>query len=147
MELLLKKNLENLGEMGEIVDVAPGYARNFLLPKGYAEKLTPGALKRVEALKKKLEEQKTAQRVQLKEMLDQLKSRESFTIMAEADEEGHLYGSVNETMVAALLQEDGFAVEKKHIIIDDPIKTCDIFNIGIRIGEDETQIRLWVVAK
>ena len=58
MELLLKKNLENLGEMGEIVDVAPGYARNFLLPKGYAELLTPGALKRVESLKKKLEEVK-----------------------------------------------------------------------------------------
>ena len=147
MELLLKENVEHLGEMGEIVEVSPGYARNFLLPKGLAEKLTPAALRRVESLKRKLEEQKAMQRQQWSVMLKDIEARESFTIMAEADENGHLYGSVTEVMVTDMLKDEGFELDKKHIVIEDAIKTCDIFNIAIKIGEDNATFKLWVVAK
>ncbi|MFC1582933.1 50S ribosomal protein L9 [Planctomycetota bacterium] len=147
MELLLKENVEHLGEMGEIVDVSPGYARNFLIPKGLAEKLTPAAMRRVESLKRKLEEHKAAQRQQMSVMLKEIEGRESFTIIAEADENGHLYGSVTEVMVADMLKDEGFELDKKHIIIEDPIKTCDIFSVAIKIGEEDAAFKLWVVAK
>lgn len=147
MELLLKNSVESLGEMGEIVNVSAGYARNYLIPKGYAEILTPAALLKVQALKKKLEEQTKTEERKQKDMLTELESRESFTVMCEADENGHLYGSVSESMIAELLQEEGFRVEKKQIIIEEPIKTCDIFSLDVKIGEDTAQIKLWVVAK
>ena len=147
MELLLKKTIDKVGELGEIVDVSPGYARNYLIPKGYAEPLSPAALRRVEQLKKKMAEEEALKTRQEKQMLKDIQARESFTIMAEADETGQLYGSVTETMIADLLRDEGFDVDKKHILIEEPIKNCDIFSITVKIGEETGQFKLWVVAK
>jgi len=147
MELLLKKTIEKVGELGEIVDVSPGYARNYLIPKGYAEPISPAGLRRVEQLKKNIAEEQAFKTRQEKEMLRNIQSRESFTIMAEADENGKLYGSVTESMIADVLKNDGFDIDKKNIIIDEPIKNCDIFSISVKIGEEQTQFKLWVVAK
>lgn len=147
MELLLKKTIEKVGELGEIVDVSPGYARNYLIPKGYAELLSPEGLRRVEQLKKNIAKEEALKMRQEKEMLKEIQARESFTIMAEADENGQLYGSVTENMIADVLKNEGFDIDKKHIIIEEPIKNCDIFSISVKIGEEQTQFKLWVVAK
>jgi len=147
MELLLKKTVENLGELGEIVDVSPGYARNYLIPKGYAEPVTPAALRRVEELKKKLAREKAEKEKRAQETVDRIRERESFTIMAEADENGRLYGSVTEAVIAEMFREEGFEVDKKNIIIEEPIKRCDIFNVEVKIGGNSARVKLWVVAK
>ena len=147
MELLLKKTIDKVGELGEVVDVSPGYARNYLIPKGYAEPLSPGALRSVEHLKKKMAEEQATKTRQEQEMLKDIQSRESFTIMSEADENGQLYGSVTEAMIADVLKDEGFDIDKKHIVIEEPIKNCDIFSISVKVGEKTAQFKLWVVAK
>jgi large subunit ribosomal protein L9 len=147
MELLLLKTIDHLGEMGEIVDVSAGYARNYLLPKGLAETLSPSALQRVTKLKLKLEDEKKAKALAVREMLTKLGARESYTIMSEADEGGHLFGSVNDAAIADMLKQEGFEIDKKHVVLAEPIKKCDIYTIDIKIGEDTAQFKLWVVAK
>lgn len=147
MELLLKKTIDKVGEFGEVVDVSPGYARNYLIPKGFAEPLSPAALKRIEQLKKKIDREEEVKSRQEKEMLDEIASRESFTIMAEADGSGKLYGSVTETMIADLLSDEGFDIDKKQIVIEETIKTCDIFTISIRTADTTVPFKLWVVSK
>ncbi|MFH1709405.1 MAG: 50S ribosomal protein L9 [Planctomycetota bacterium] len=147
MELLLLKTIDHLGEMGEIVEVAPGYARNYLLPKGFAETLSPSALQRVNKLKVKLEDEKKVKAQAAREMLAKVGSRESYTIMAEADETGQLFGSVTDASIADMLKAEGFEIDKKHVILAEPIKKCDIYTIDVKIGEDTAQFKLWVVAK
>jgi large subunit ribosomal protein L9 len=147
MELLLLKTIDHLGEMGEIVEVASGYARNYLIPKGLAETLSPSALQRVTKLKVKLEDEKKAKAQAAREMLAKVGARESYTIMAEADEAGQLFGSVNDAAIADMLKGEGFEIDKKHVVLAEPIKTCDIYTIDLKIGDDTVQFKLWVVAK
>ena len=136
-EILLIQSVDHLGGQGDVVEVRAGYARNYLLPKGFAEKATPNALKQVESLKKKLEEHKAEERIKLKDMFKKIAERESFTVTSEADENGHLYGSVTELMIADMLKEEGFELDKKNVVIEEPIKTtrsiCPYCGVGCSV--------------
>ena len=99
MKLLLQRNIEKLGKIGDVVDVAPGYGRNFLLPQGMAVEITPDNLHRFESMKRKLlaiEEENKAKFQVLAEEIE----KASCTIIANASEEGHLYGSVGPRDIA-----------------------------------------------
>lgn len=145
MKLLLQKNIEHLGKIGDIVDVRPGYARNYLLPQGLAAELTKDNLHRFESMKRRLiaqEEENKAKQIVLAREIE----KASCTIIANATEEGHLYGSVTERDIAAQLASEDLAVDPRWIILEEPIREMGIYKVKVRLHpEVETTIKVWVV--
>lgn len=145
MKLLLQKNIEHVGQIGDVVDVAAGYARNFLLPQGLAVELTKDNIHRFESMKRRLialeEENKAKFQVLAKEL-----EKASVTIIANSTEEGHLYGSVSARDISAQLATDGLAVDPKCILLEIPIKELGIYKVKIRLHPDvECKTKVWVV--
>ena len=145
MKLLLQRNVENLGNIGDIVDVDPGYGRNYLMPKGLAVEVTKDNLNRFESMKRKLIaiEKETKQKFQV--MAKELE-KASCTIIANASEEGHLYGSVTARDIAAQFTSDGLEVDVKAVELEEPIKELGIYKVKIRLHpEVECEAKVWVV--
>lgn len=145
MKLLLQRNVEKLGNIGDIVDVDPGYGRNYLMPKGLAVELTKDNLNRFESMKRKLiaieKETKEKFQVMAKEL-----EKASCTIIANASEEGHLYGSVTARDIAAQFTSDGLEVDVKAVQLEEPIKELGIYKVKIRLHpEVECEAKVWVV--
>ncbi len=145
MKLLLQRNVDKLGRIGDVVDVSRGYGRNYLLPQGLAVELTPDNINRFETMKRRLialeQENKDKQIVLAKEL-----EKASCTIIANSSEEGHLYGSVSARDIAAQLAADGFQVEQKCILLEQPIKELGIYMVKVRLHpEVECQMKVWVV--
>ncbi|MDK1031017.1 MAG: 50S ribosomal protein L9 [Planctomycetia bacterium] len=145
MKVLLRKRIENLGDPGDVVDVAEGHARNYLLTQHLAVIPTEENIRRVE-------QEKTEMLRQEKQRIDGLKSRAqqlskvSITVKASANELGHLFGSVNEKDIADALAAEGFEVEQSQIQLAEPIRTLDRFRVPVRLDEGiEATIDLWVV--
>ena len=145
MELLLKKNVDKLGRIGDIVKVKEGYARNYLLPKGLATNVSPANLKQIEKEKIKLELQLKEERERLKGVLEKL-SAASCTIPAKANEEGRLFGSITSAQIAEALAKGGYPVDKEMIKLDGPIKVCGEFDVTIALNiETQTKCKVTVV--
>ncbi|MCS6988792.1 MAG: 50S ribosomal protein L9 [Chloroherpetonaceae bacterium] len=139
MKVILKKEVEKLGDIGDVVTVKDGYARNYLIPRGLAVRATEGMLKAIEEEKKqkafKIERERKAAR-ELAESLERL----LLNVKAKAGEEGRLYGAITTQMIADKLKDKGFEIDRKQITIDPPIK---------QVGKHEVSIKLYsdVVAK
>ena len=145
MKLLLQRNVDKLGKIGDIVKVADGYGRNYLLPYGLAVELTKDNLNRFETVKRKLiaQEQETKEKFQL---LAKELEKASCTIIANSTEEGHLFGSVTGRDIARQLSSDGLEVDPKCIVLDEPIKELGIYKVLIRLHpEVECEAKVWVV--
>jgi len=145
MKLLLQRNVDKLGTIGDVVKVAPGYGRNYLLPRGLAVELTPDNMNRFESTKRKLIalEQETKEKFQLvaKEI-----EKADCTIIANSSEEGHLYGSVTARDIAKQLGEGGLEVDPKCIQLDTPIKEMGTYKVKVRLHSDvECEVKVWVV--
>lgn len=146
IELLLLETVDNLGIVGDVVRVKPGFARNYLLPHGIAvppsaEKIEELASRRAEVaaeLAKLAEEQKG--------MIEKLEGYE-LTVERSANENGLLYGGVSQHEIALALQAEGFAIDDRHVRIGDQIKRLDSYDIPIVVNKDlKTEIKLWVVS-
>ena len=145
MKVLLRKNVYNLGKIGDVVEVKPGYARNYLLPQGLAYQPTEGNLKRVESEKAAYLEELARQRAELQARADLVNGKE-VTIAARANEEGHLYGSVGPAQIVAALGEQGAFVEERNVVLGQPIRQLDKYEVTLRFEEEVTaQIIVWVV--
>ena len=145
MKLLLQRNVEKLGNIGDIVTVADGYGRNYLLPYGLAVELSPDNVNRFELMKRKLiaQEQETKEKfmVLAKEL-----EKASCTIIANSSEEGHLYGSVGPRDIAKQLASEGLDVDPKCVLLETPIKELGIYKVQIRLHpEVECEAKVWVV--
>jgi len=144
MEVILSQDVEKLGRTGEVVKVKDGYARNFLVPQKLAYLATPGNLKRIELQQKKLKaqhEQEKNEALQLAEKLNKV----SCTVNVEVNDLEKLYGSVTETDVAKALEVEGFTIDKKDLIIENPIEELGIFEVGVKLHPEViAKIRLWV---
>ncbi len=132
MQIILQQDVENLGKKGELKDVAPGYARNLLIPKGMAVEATPQRLRewkkrqeKEEMLNKQLEEQARDQAEKLKAV--------ELVIAMPAGEGGRLFGSVTPADIADKLSEKGFQVDKKDIEIDGPIKSLGSHTVSVKL--------------
>jgi large subunit ribosomal protein L9 len=135
MEIILRETIDNLGRAGEVVKVAEGYARNYLLPRKLAYPATPGNLKVIESerqslLRKDAKQQEGAE--QLQKTLDAVE----ITIRRKVGEQNALYGSVTNADVADELEKKGFQIEKRKILMDDHIKTIGEFSLPIRLFKD-----------
>jgi large subunit ribosomal protein L9 len=145
MELLLRQNIDHLGRVGDVVKVKSGYARNFLLPKGLAVPVTKANLAEIEHARAVALAEEQARTAQFRELAQKV-AEASVTIEGRANEEGHLFGSVNQAQIAAALREKGFAVEDKQIRLEQPLKEIGVFDVPVHLhqGVDAT-IKVWVV--
>ncbi len=137
MKIILKEEVDNLGLPGDVVDVADGYGRNFLLPRGLAIPATAGAMKEAEAITRarKAREAKTVGTAQAhKETLE----ARTLRVEARVDEFGHLYGSVSVSDVERVLKERGHEIEKRRIDLKRPIKQIGTYEIPVRIHPQVT---------
>lgn len=146
MKIILRKDLETLGKVGEIVNVKNGYARNYLIPRGYAYVATEGAIKALEIEKKRLQKRLEIDRMRAEELANEL-SQVQLTIPMKVGEEGRLYGSVTPIMIAEKLKEDyNYTIDKRQIVLDEPIKSLGIFDIKIKLFQDVfATIKVWVI--
>ncbi len=145
MKVLLRQDVESLGVIGDVVDVRPGYARNYLLPQGLAIEPTEANLRRVEEERRERERQRKARLETLKGIASRLDGT-SVTIKAKANELGHLFGSVTEKHIAEALKEEGFEVEPEQVALAQPIRTLDKFRVPVRLAEGiEAEVDVWVV--
>ena len=145
MELLLKQNVEHLGRTGDVVDVKPGYARNYLLPRGMAVLVTKSNIAEVERARAQAIAEEEARVAGLKEMGNKL-ADVSVTIEGKANEDGHLFGSVNASQIAAALREKDIAVDDKMVRLENPLKEIGVYDVTVHLHADvEAPIKVWVV--
>jgi large subunit ribosomal protein L9 len=145
MEVILRQSIENLGSPGDVVNVKPGYARNYLLPRGLAYEATPGNLKRIAHERQRLEAAENTRRDGAKDLAKRIEEV-SLTFSARVGEEGKLFGSITATDIAHQLETQGIAVEKRQIDLHDPIKTLGVFRVPIRLhAEVRPEVRVWVI--
>ena len=145
MKIILRRDIEGLGQAGEVKTVKDGYARNFLLPKEKVMIATPGNLKRWELEKKKIERLRNEEISKAQEVAQALE-KTSCTIQAKVGEEGKLFGSVTNTAIAHALKEAGFAVEKRDIVLTEPIKELGAYFVQVRLHPQvHTNVKVWVV--
>jgi large subunit ribosomal protein L9 len=145
MKVLLRKNVRKLGEIGDVVDVKPGYARNYLVPQGLAIQPTDANLQQVEREKEAYLAELAKHREQLAVRAKAMDGKE-ITISARANEEGHLYGSIGPAQIAAALEESGVAVGADEIILDGPIRQLDKYDVKVELDEQiSATVHVWVV--
>jgi large subunit ribosomal protein L9 len=141
----LKRNIEKLGHIGEVVKVRPGYARNYLLPLGYCVPVTKANLQGIERERAKALAEEAARVGRLKETAEKL-SQTSVTIEGRANEQGHLFGSVTGAQIAAALEKKGFLVDEKAIRLEHPLKEIGVFDVPVHLHADvDGTIKVWVV--
>ena len=145
MKVILTQTITMLGSAGDCVNVKDGYARHYLLPKNLAKEATPGNIKTLESLKKKQvieDENKLKEAKALAEKIASL----SITISAKAGEEEKLFGTVTAEMISKALEAERVAIDKKEIVIDEPIKKLGVFQVGVKLHpEVKAILRVWVV--
>ena len=145
-KLLLKESIKNVGRVGDIVEVSPGYARNYLIPKDLAVEPTPANVKRVAARRAEIEKQERERREQQQRMIGQLATVEVH-LERRANEQGHLFGSVTATDIAKQLQSQGFNVTAEDINLPGRLDRVSDYPVTIRFAEDlKVDIKVWVHA-
>jgi large subunit ribosomal protein L9 len=145
MKVILREKIASLGGRGDVVEVSPGYARNSLIPKGLALPDTIGNRRRLtdeDSLQGRREVKLRAEaETKAKELADV-----SVTIAVKVGEEDRLYGSVTNADVQDLLREEGIEIDRRKIILEEPIKALGFYNVPIRLHRDvEVEIKLWVM--
>ena len=145
MELLLKHSVDHLGRVGDVVKVRDGYARNFLLPQGLAVPVTKANVAEIERARAQALQEEQARIGTLKELAQKL-AETSVTIEGRANEEGHLFGSVNASQVAAALRQKGFPIEDRQVRLDQPLKEIGVVDVPVHLHAGvEASIKVWVV--
>lgn len=138
MEVILLERVEKLGQMGDVVTVKPGFARNFLLPKGKARRATEDNLKLFETQRAQLEAQNLERRQEAEQVGEKLDGM-AVVIIRAASDSGQLYGSVNARDIADAVTEGGVTVSKGQVLIEKPIKTIGLFDQRIRLHPEVTK--------
>lgn len=145
MEVILRQAVDNLGHPGDIVNVSAGFARNYLLPRGFAYEATAGNKKRMEQERARLEAAESSRREAAEEIAKKLEPV-SLTFSARVGEEGKLFGSVTTADIAHQLEAQGFKIEKRQIDLHEPIKALGVYRVPIRVHADvRAEIKVWVI--
>jgi len=145
MEIILREHVDNLGRRGDVVKVANGYARNYLLPRNLALTVTDGNRKQIERERKVADAQETEERQQAEAVASRLAQAE-IVIARRVGETEALYGSVTSADIAEALAEKGLEIERRRIHLDEPIKQLGEFHVAVRLHRDVTaQVQVTVV--
>lgn len=145
MKIILRQNHSKLGNIGDVVVVKDGYARNYLIPRNIAFRATEGNLKALEEEKKILVRREEKEAKEAEKLSAQLASV-SLTITMKVGEDDKLFGAVTSQMIADALLEKGFTIEKRIIELEEPIKTLGIFEVPVKLHSKVTaKVKVWVV--
>jgi large subunit ribosomal protein L9 len=145
VELLLVQPVEHLGKQGDVVQVRPGYAMNYLIPQGLATIATEHHKRMVEKHRAQLEAVERARLSGLRSLAGEL-AQQSITIEANANDEGHLYGSVGAVEVANALKRANFHIAADQVRLQGPLKELGLYTIALHLGHDvEAEVKVWVV--
>jgi large subunit ribosomal protein L9 len=147
MEVILLERIESLGQMGDVVKVKPGFARNFLLPQRKAMRATKQNLEHFEKQRTQLEAQ-NLQRRQDAEQVSGKMTELAVMVIRQAGETGQLYGSVTSRDIAEALREQGVVIDSKKIQLDEPLKALGMTEVAIKLTHGlSASIKVWVVKK
>lgn len=145
IELLLIHNVDNLGSQGDVVEVKPGFANNYLLPQGLATVATEHHKRMVDKHRTKLEAIEKERLAGIRKLADEI-SKESVTIEANANDEGQLYGSVGQSEIVAGLKSQGYSLSADQIRLEGALKELGLYNVVVRLHQSiETELKVWVV--
>lgn len=145
IQLMLIQNVEHLGKSGDIVEVKPGFANNFLLPEGLAIVANEHHKRMIEKHRAKLVEIEKKRLVTLRGLADQI-GKQSINVEANANEDGHLYGSVGATEIVAALKANGFTVSSDQIKLEGVLKELGLYTVKVQLHPDiSTELKVWVV--
>ncbi len=145
MRLLLLQDIPRLGNLGDVVEVNTGHARNYLLPQRLATEPTEENLKAIEEARKKAAAERARRQKVFTELAEKLKAVE-VTIEAAANPEGTLYGSVGTKEIADALHAQGFAILPEHIMLESPIRTLDNRMVSLKFSDEiSAEVKVWVV--
>lgn len=145
MKVILRENFESLGQIGDVVDVKDGFARNFLLPRKIAYAAITGNIRSLEEEKKNLAKKKE-QEIRAAETLASELEKVSVTIPVQVGEEDKIFGSVTSQMISDALKEKSYDIDKRKIEIDEAIKSLGIYSITIKLHASvNAKIKVWVV--
>jgi large subunit ribosomal protein L9 len=144
VKLLLNESVKNVGKVGDVVEVSPGFARNFLLPQRLAVVPTPGNVKRIEARRIEIERMERDRRDQQAALIKQLAAVE-VTLERKANEQGNLFGSVTATDIAKALQAQGFNIEPGDVNLPGRLDRVNTYTVRIKFAEDLTaDLKVWI---
>lgn len=132
MKVLLKADVPKIGKKGELMEVKEGYARNFLFPNGLAVEASGGTMKQYEEGKKAEERKKLKEKEEAQALAAKIKGT-TITLRHKAGEEGRLFGSITSSEVAEALKGKGFDIDKKKIVLDEPIRLVGHHDVKIKI--------------
>jgi large subunit ribosomal protein L9 len=147
VKVILREDVPNLGDAGEIVSVKPGFARNYLLPQELAYEATESSVRRLEQERERAEQRARRDYLEARRQASQLEEL-SITFQARAGEESKLFGSITSADIADRLKEQGldFQVDRKQIDLSEPIKSLGVHNVPIRLhAEVRPEIKVWVI--
>ena len=145
VELILLEDVEGVGQIGDLIRVAEGHARNYLLPKNLAVQATPGNMRRLEARKRQIEKEH-AERLGVAQGLAEKIRTTSVTVTAKAAENDELYGSVGVSQIVAALVEVGIEIERNALMLPEPIHKLGIYEVEIKLHTEVlTTLKVWVV--
>lgn len=145
IELLLIQSVDHLGGQGEVVEVRPGYAKNYLLPQGLATLATDHHKRMIEKHKARLQEIQNQRMAGLRSLADKL-AAQSITIEANANDEGHLYGSVGAPEIVNALKRNEFTITTDQVRLKGPLRELGLYTVQIHVGHEiEADLKVWVV--
>lgn len=145
VQLLLIQSVDPLGKQGDVVEVKSGYANNYLLPQGLATLASDHHKRMVEKHKAKLVQIEKARLADLQSLADTI-TKQSVTIEANANDEGHLYGSVGAQEITATLKQQGFTLNNDQIRLEGPLRELGLYTVKVHLHRDiEAELKVWVV--
>jgi large subunit ribosomal protein L9 len=145
MKIILRQNVERLGQRGDIITVKDGFARNYLIPRKLALVATPGNLRAFQEEKKQLDVRENKDRRLAEQLAKKLKSV-SITATVAVGEEDRVFGSVTAQTISGLLKEKGYEIDKKKILLEEPIKALGVYTVPLKLHHDvEGKVKVWVV--
>lgn len=145
MKIILKKDVDKLGSAGEIVDAKPGYARNFLIPQGMAVMASKANMKIYEQ-ERAAEQRRLQKEIEEAQELANKLNKVSLTATVQVGEEDKVFGAITNQDIAELLAEKGFEIDRRKILLDEPLKSLGVFDVPIKLHSDvEAQVKVWIV--
>ena len=135
MQVILLKQINGIGNAGDIKNLSDGYFRNFLFPRGLAQPATPENMQQAERVKEASARKAARNKEEFKKLLASVQ-KESFVLLKKANEEGHLFGSVTEKDIAHMLQEKKYPVSEDHIVLPHPLKVIGTYTVQLQFDHD-----------
>lgn len=147
MKLILREDIDNLGKSGEVVEVKAGYGRNFLIPKKLAVEATRKRLSQLDHERRVISDTHKKKSSLMKKAAQELEAH-SATILCQVGEQEKLFGAVTAIDIADTLRRDGFNIDRRQIMLEEPLKQLGMYTVPVKLGEGaEAQLKVWLVAK